>query len=251
MYRTIDAAFWTDSKVRRLDVSGRLLFLYLITNPHTHVSGLYYLPQLIAQHETGMTAKQFKYTSDTLSSFGFCRFDRPNELVWVVKMFRFQGKGEKNTLSAARHLSQDVHNSFLINEFLEAYPEVKPHIKNRVSGFGTPQQEQENGTGVPEQDSAPRKRKTSIDPEFIPDEGLRAWAAKEKFTEAEITDETPQFVDHWLRSGEPMLDWKACWRTWMRNFRKFGKRNLATGGSNGNQNTTRQGSPNPRYVTRQ
>ncbi len=156
MYRTIDASFWTDQKVRKLTPLDRLLFLYLITNPHTHVSGLYYLPSLIAQHETGLSAKQLDTLSHTLSSAGIVLFDQVNELVWVVKMFRFQGKGQKNTLSAARHIENDVHNSYLINEFLKAYPEVAPHVKNRVSHtlseFGTPhspfpipQQEQENG----------------------------------------------------------------------------------------------------------
>lgn len=133
MYRTIDASFWTDSKVRKLAVADRLLFLYLITNPHTHVSGLYYLPDLIAQHETGLSAKQLQASKDTLSKNGIALFDPANELVWVVKMFRFQGSGMKNTLSAAHHISKDIHNSLLISEFLKAYPEVEPHVKNRVS----------------------------------------------------------------------------------------------------------------------
>ncbi len=129
MYRTIDASFWTDPKVRKLSPNGRYLLLYFITNPHTHVSGIYYIPDLIAQHETGLSSAQLKAASDTLSILGFCRFDRTNELVWVVKMFRFQGNGQKNTLSAAHHLSKDVHNSFLISEFLQVYPEVAEHVK--------------------------------------------------------------------------------------------------------------------------
>jgi len=133
MYRTVDAAFWTDPKVRKLTPEGRLLFLYLITNPHTHVSGLYYLPTLIVQHETGLSARALDTLSHTLSRVGIALFDPPNELVWVVKMMRFQGKGEKNTLSAAHHISKDIHNSFLIREFLKAYPEVEPLLKNRVS----------------------------------------------------------------------------------------------------------------------
>ncbi len=137
MYRTIDASFWTDAKVRKLGVNDRLLFLYLITNPHTHVSGLYYLPLLIAQHESGIASKPLRYAIDTLSIAGISRYDFENELVWVVRMFKFQGPGPKNTLSAAHHLSRDIHNSFLINEFLETYPEVKEHFKNRVS-IGNP-----------------------------------------------------------------------------------------------------------------
>jgi hypothetical protein len=157
MYRTIDAAFWTDQKIRKLSPEGRLLFLYLITNPHTHVSGLYYLPLLIAEHESGLSKAHLKSSLESLSKSGLCRYDHDAELILVKKMFRFQGRGLKNTLSAARHLSEDVHKSFLINEFLVIYPEVSQHMKNRVSHtlsdtvskFGTPEQEQETN---PEQE---------------------------------------------------------------------------------------------------
>lgn len=138
MYRTVDAAFWTDPKVRKLNPSERLLFLYLITNPHTHVSGLYYLPNLIMQYETGLPPKQLNPALDTLSKVGICLSDRLNEIVWVVKMFRFQGSGQKNTLSAAHHISKDIHKSFLINEFLKEYPEVSPHVKIGYTVGATP-----------------------------------------------------------------------------------------------------------------
>jgi len=125
MYRTIDASFWTDPKVRKLPPLGRLLFLYLITNPHTHVSGIYYLPRSTMLHETGMTEKQLDTLSDTLSSVGFCRFDPETETVWVKNMMRYQGTGEKNARSAMLHVTKDLHRSGLVAEFLNAYPDVK------------------------------------------------------------------------------------------------------------------------------
>ncbi len=125
MYRTIDAAFWTDPKVRKLSHNGRYLLLYLVTNPHTHVSGLYYLPRSFIQHETGLSIHSLDTLCDTLSSLRLAVFDTPNELVWVVNMFRYQGSGERNMLSAAHHIHKDSHNSFLIEQFIEKYPEVK------------------------------------------------------------------------------------------------------------------------------
>lgn len=133
MYRTIDAAFWTDPKVRRLSSDARLLFLYLITNPHTHVSGIYYLSRGTIAHETGLTAKAVNTLSDTLSSAGFCGFDAESEVVWVKKMMKYQGRGEKNVRSAAHHIVEDLHHSTLIADFLDAYPEVKAIVGDRVS----------------------------------------------------------------------------------------------------------------------
>ena len=61
MYRTVDARFWSDPKVRRWGPDERLLFLYLITNPHTHLSGLYYLPWALVPVESGLTDGRAKY----------------------------------------------------------------------------------------------------------------------------------------------------------------------------------------------
>lgn len=153
MYRTVDSAFWTDPKVRKLDARARLAFLYLITNPHTHVGGIYYLPTTLALLETGLTEKEWDKVSDTLSRLGLARFDPGSDVVWVVNMLAYQGRGEKNERAAAAHLAT-LHNSKLIQEFTERYPRVKQYVKHTpsdtlsaqypaISLIRTPDQEQE------------------------------------------------------------------------------------------------------------
>ena len=68
----------------------------------------------------------------------------------------------------------------------------------------------------------PPRRKRRIDPGFKPSGEDRAWAKAEGFTEAQIGEETAQFVDHWVSKGESRLEWWRSWRNWMRNSRKFG-----------------------------
>ena len=130
MYRTVDAAMWTDPKVKKMDPRAKLAFLYLITNPHTHVSGIYYLPAAVACYETGMSARDWDRVCDTLSRLCLVKFDRAHEVVWVVNMMTYQGTGERNEKSAAYHLHEDLHNSPLVLEFLEKYPAVRRHVKN-------------------------------------------------------------------------------------------------------------------------
>ncbi len=124
MYRTIDAAFWTDPKVKKLDSAGKLLFLYLITNPNTHVSGIYVLPLRYAAADLGISLNTLSANLDTLSGLGLCAVDRATEVVWVRNMMRFQGRGEKNLKSAAYHVAEDLHGSYLCDQFLDEYPEV-------------------------------------------------------------------------------------------------------------------------------
>ncbi len=128
MYRNIDARFWTDPKVKSLPTKARFLFLYLITNPHTHVSGIYYLPQSTIAEEMAWSRSEVKDGLDTLSGVHLALYDPPNSVIWVVNMMRYQGKGDKNARSAAFHVVEDLHNSFLLKDFLEKYQEVKEHL---------------------------------------------------------------------------------------------------------------------------
>lgn len=128
MYRTIAASFWTDPKVRKLSPEGKLLLLYLITNPHTHVSGIYVLDLRYAGADIGMNKNTLSTNLNTLSAGGFCAFDASTSVVWVRKMMAYQGKGEKNLRSAAYHITEDLHGSYLCDQFLAAYPMVQKYL---------------------------------------------------------------------------------------------------------------------------
>ena len=131
MYRTIDTSFWTDPKIRKLPEKAKLLSLYLITSPHGHIGGIYYLPDEVVALETGIKPTMLDTLWDTLSDVGFSRRDKELSIVWVVRMFFYQGRGEKNERAVANQLST-LHNSNLVNDFLAVYPAVKQWMKDRV-----------------------------------------------------------------------------------------------------------------------
>lgn len=66
IYRNIQMSFWTDTKVMdEFSPDQKLLYLYLLTNPHTNLSGCYEISKRQIAYETGMTAKQ---VNDNLSA---------------------------------------------------------------------------------------------------------------------------------------------------------------------------------------
>ena len=140
MYRTIDAAFWSDPAISGLKPNAKLLALYLVTNPHSHVGGIYYLPKSAIEEETGLAGRTLDTLCDTLSSAGFARFDKKTRVVWVRNMFRYQGRGQKKERSVAKHLAS-LHKSSLIHDFLKAYPSVEQYVLDRVS-IGYPAQDE-------------------------------------------------------------------------------------------------------------
>ena len=53
--RIIHTKFWSDKWVRKLEKLDRYLFMYLLTNEHTNICGVYELPFDILSNETGLT----------------------------------------------------------------------------------------------------------------------------------------------------------------------------------------------------
>ena len=124
MFRAIDTALWSDPKVKALPPEGKLLFVYLITNRHTHVSGIYYLPKVLMLHETGIKDRALNTLLDTLSKGNLVHSDGETEVIWVVNMLRYQGSGGKIRLSVGNHL-KTLHGCKLIRLFLNHYKELE------------------------------------------------------------------------------------------------------------------------------
>lgn len=66
-----------------------------------------------------------------------------------------------------------------------------------------------------------RRRATSCPDPFVVDDGMRQWHAENTPT-VDYRAETSQFVDHHRAKGSTFKDWRAAWRTWMRNAAKWG-----------------------------
>jgi len=142
MYRTIDAKFWTDPKVRQLSTTNKLLFLYFITSPHAHFSGLYYMPNTTVSHETGIRLADVGKGIDTLSGAEIVMEDTLSELIWVVNMFEYQSHSIKLLRNIEKYLL-DLHNSPLIGAFLERYSELDIPYRYPIGPVYHKEQEQE------------------------------------------------------------------------------------------------------------
>ena len=93
MYRTIDTKTWTDKKFKNLSENSRYLFIYLLTNSHSHMSGIYYLPIPFAEHETGYSTQKIKKCFSELIKSNLIKYDADEEILWVVNMCRYRARG--------------------------------------------------------------------------------------------------------------------------------------------------------------
>lgn len=176
MYRTIESSFWSDPKVRSLSPHAKLLFLYLITNDRSHVSGIYYCPKEAICVELGIPYPKLAAVVSDLIQAKLVEHDENRSIFWVKKMFRYQGRGTKNISSAAKQLTT-LHNSPLIKEFCKLYKYVKPPKNDALSDTlseverdCSQEQEQEQEQKKEQKNTLPppaaSMRESAYDPDF-------------------------------------------------------------------------------------
>lgn len=131
MYRSIETSMWSDPAIRNLSPIDKLLFVYLITNSHAHLSGLYYIQESTIGSELGVDLKVVKKGLDTLSipyrypidgasELGLLKYDQLFQVVFVKNMLMYQGRGHKIKKSVEEHF-KTLHKCPLINDLCHHY----------------------------------------------------------------------------------------------------------------------------------
>jgi hypothetical protein len=92
-YARINPQLWIGQTGRKLRDSGPealLVALYLLSNPHANMLGLYYLPTSLIAHETGLAPQGASKGLRRAIEAGFCAYDESSEMVFVHEMARYQ-----------------------------------------------------------------------------------------------------------------------------------------------------------------
>ncbi|MGH9501346.1 MAG: hypothetical protein ACRD20_00700 [Terriglobales bacterium] len=136
-YAKISPQFWIGDTGRKLRDAGQeatLVGLYLLSNPHANMLGLYYLPKLFIAHETGLglggASKGLRRAIDA----AFCSYDDASEMVFIHEMARYQiahqlAASDKQCAGIQREYDGLPNNPFL-SAFYKKYTEAF-HLTNR------------------------------------------------------------------------------------------------------------------------
>jgi len=92
-YAKISPQLWIGDTGRQLREAGSealLVALYLLSNPHANMLGLYYLPTSLIAHETGLASEGASKGLRWAIEAGFCSYDESSEMVFVHEMARYQ-----------------------------------------------------------------------------------------------------------------------------------------------------------------
>lgn len=157
-FSKISPQIWINKRgrqIKKLGYKARILSLYLNTNPHASMIGIYYLPMIYIVHESGLSMEDVIVTLRQLAEIDYCSYDEKSEYIWVhdfaceqlgseLKPSDNRVKGVQQALAALPQLSflNDFHLKY--SEAFHLQAAIKPLVSKEKEIEKKNEQENEN-----------------------------------------------------------------------------------------------------------
>lgn len=146
-YGKVSPQFWVGSTGKQLrgDVNAQLLALYLMSSPHSRMTGVFYCPVSYMAHETGIPFEGASKALQRLEEASFCEYDHDSETIFVVRMAAYQIgedlKPKDNRIAGLRKEVANMPETRMKSSFLRVYGEKfglvdEPEIHKKTKGLG-------------------------------------------------------------------------------------------------------------------
>ena len=105
-YIRIASKFWQDEKVKELSDDARVLYLYILTSPHSNMIGYYILPKPYVAYDLNWSMERLEKPFAELLRMGLIKYCEQSDIVLVPNFLKYntiqnsnQAKGAVNRLS--------------------------------------------------------------------------------------------------------------------------------------------------------
>lgn len=245
-YAKVSPQFWIGTTGKALRAAGnetQLVALYLLTNPHANMLGLYYLPKLFISHESGLPIGGASKGLQRCIEADFCSYDPGTEVVWVHEMAAYQ-IGERLTEADKRCIGiQNEYDSLPQNPFLKGFfdryaaPFHMRHERNLPPGNASPsegpsephrsqehEQEHEQDVRGPQHPKVNGKKASPKKPEVPLPDDFALDADLERYVLQHLPDaDPPGFLEDFRLKAQNKqwryADWRLAFMTHVRNAR--------------------------------
>ena len=100
-YGKVHTSFWSSETIRALSEDGRVLALYLMTSPHTTITGTFRLPDGYACEDLKWTSQRVQKGFAELCANGLANRCETTKWVWIVKHLEWNPPENPNQRKAA------------------------------------------------------------------------------------------------------------------------------------------------------
>ena len=142
-YAKLFKKFWNNKKVRIFTDDEKLLFLYLISNPHVSIMGVYILPKSYIAEDINWEIERVSKGFTKLFEKGYISYDDTNRIILIKSWFEHNKIDNGNQLKKALAELSEIPYSPIIDEYaevLKGLPEGlhKGLLKGLPNGYSNP-----------------------------------------------------------------------------------------------------------------
>ena len=119
-FRKIETRLWHDEKVRVMTSDTKLLWLYLLTGPHSNSLGCYVISKATIADDLDWPLPKLERTFSELLAKNLIQYDVPTRLLFIINYLKHNAKFENiATKSAAVRQFYALPKSSVLEAFLE------------------------------------------------------------------------------------------------------------------------------------
>jgi hypothetical protein len=107
-YGKVHTSFWSSATIRGMTEDGRMLALYLMTSPHTTITGTFRLPDGYVCEDMGWTSQRVSKGFTELFAKGFGNRCETTKWVWIRKHLEWNPPENPNQRKAAVKLIHSI-----------------------------------------------------------------------------------------------------------------------------------------------
>ena len=107
-YGKVHTSFWSSATIRALSEDGRMLALYLMTSPHTTITGTFRLPDGYVSEDLSWSPERVREGFKELLSNGFANRCETSKWVWITKHLEWNPPENPNQRKAAAKCASGV-----------------------------------------------------------------------------------------------------------------------------------------------
>ena len=119
-YVKIATKFWSDEKIVDLGLESKLLYLYILSCPHSNMAGYYRLPKPYIEADLKLLGKGLDKGFDELLNKGLIKYCEKSSVILIPNYYKYNTIQNKNQAVGAANRTSELPANSLVNDYRQA-----------------------------------------------------------------------------------------------------------------------------------
>ena len=119
-YIRIASKFWTDEKIIELDTESKLLYLYILTCPHSNMAGYYRLPKEYIIADLKLSPEGLHKPFTKLLQEGLIKYCEKSFVILIPNYYKYNPIQNKNQAKGAAKKTCELPRNSLVEDYEKA-----------------------------------------------------------------------------------------------------------------------------------